>query len=46
MQDLKEIAKIALFVIKQLPPEQLQEFKNSSDFADLKQILQKYRLIK
>ncbi len=46
MQDMKEMAKIALYAIKQLPPEELQEFKKSSDFADLKQILQKYKLIK
>ena len=46
MQDLKATAKIALYVIKQLPPEQLHEFKNSSDFAELKTILKKHSLIK
>jgi len=46
MQDLKATAKIALYVIKQLPPEQLREFKNSSDFSELKSILKKHELIK
>jgi len=46
MHDLKAVSKIALYVIKQLPPEQLNEFKNSSDFAELKEILKKNQLIK
>ena len=46
LKDLRDTAKIALFLIKQLPPERLKEFKESSDFADLKEILKKYKFIK
>lgn len=45
-QDMKEIAKIALSAIKQLPPEQLAQFKSSPEFARLKDLLRKYQLIK
>ena len=45
-QDTKEIAKIALSVIKQLPPEQLSAFKASPEFARLKELLRKHQLIK
>lgn len=45
-KDMKDLAKITLFVVKQLPPERLAEFKQSSDFSDLKKLLQKYKLIK
>ncbi len=44
--DMKEIAKIALSMIKQLPDEQLRAFKNSPDFEKLKTILKKHELIK
>lgn len=46
LQDMKDLAKITLFVIKQLPEEDLKRFKNSSDFEDLKILLQKHGLIK
>jgi hypothetical protein len=44
--DMKEIAKIALGMIKQLPDEQLREFKQSTDFEKMKTILKKHELIK
>jgi len=45
-QDTKEIARIALQVIKQLPPEQLASFKSGPEFARLKELLKKHQLIK
>lgn len=44
--DMKEISKIALSVVKQLPDEQLRAFKESPDFEKLKVILKKHDLIK
>ncbi len=44
--DMKEISKIALSVVKQLPDEQLRTFKESPDFEKLKIILKKHDLIK
>lgn len=46
LKDMRDIAKITLYVIKQLPPERLKEFKQSSDWTDLKEILKKHKLIK
>lgn len=46
VQDTKEIAKIALAAIKQLPPEQMSTFKQSTEFARLKELLKKHQLIK
>jgi len=46
MKDLRDIAKITLYLIKQLPPERLKEFKQSTDWTDFKEILKKYSLIK
>jgi hypothetical protein len=46
MKDMRDLAKMTLFVIKQLPPERLKEFKQSTDFTDLKEILKKYKFIK
>jgi hypothetical protein len=45
-QDTKEVAKIALAAIKQLPPEQLAIFKAGPEFARLKELLRKHQLIK
>jgi len=45
-QDFKEVAKIALSVVKQLPPDQLTGFKSSQEFARLKELLKKHQLIK
>lgn len=45
-QDTKEIAKIALAVVKRLPPEQLATFKASPEFSRLKELLRKHQLIK
>lgn len=44
--DIKEVAKIALGVIRQLPDEELKRFKQSADFEILKEILKRYELIK
>ena len=44
--DIKEISKIALNMIRQLPDEQLRGFKQSPDFDRLKTILKKHDLIK
>lgn len=46
LDDMKEVAKIALSMIKQLPDEQLKAFKNSPDFERLKTLLKKHELIK
>ncbi len=46
LTDMKEIAKIALGMIKQLPDEQLRTFKQSPDFEKMKTILKKHELIK
>ncbi len=45
-QDMKEIAKIALLVIKHLPPEELESFKAGPEFSRLKELLKKHQLIK
>jgi len=46
VSDMKEVAKIALGMIRNLPSEQLRSFKQSSDFERLKLILKKHELIK
>lgn len=46
LKDIRDLAKMTLFVIKQLPPERMEQFKQSSDFNDLKELLKKYKLIK
>jgi hypothetical protein len=45
-KDMKEIAKIALFVTKQLPEDKLAEFKAGPEFERLKELLRKHQLIK
>ncbi|PIN75654.1 hypothetical protein COV18_02295 [Candidatus Woesearchaeota archaeon CG10_big_fil_rev_8_21_14_0_10_37_12] len=45
-QDMKQVSKIVLSAVKQLPPEQLREFKNSREFQEMKEILKKNELIK
>lgn len=44
--DLRELAKISLNLIKQLPEEKLIVFRNSEDFAKLKEILKRNELTK
>ena len=44
--DMKEVAKIALVAIKQLPDDQLAQFKQGPEFGRLKEILKKHSLIK
>lgn len=46
VDDMKEIAKVALLAIKQLPDDQLSMFKQGPEFERLKQILKKHSLIK
>ncbi len=44
--DMKEVSKITLNMIRQLPDEELRKFKQSPDFERLKNILKKHELIK
>lgn len=46
LNDMKEVSKIALGAIKQMPDEQLRTFKQSPEFERLKIILKKHELIK
>jgi hypothetical protein len=46
LKDMRDMAKITLYVVKQLPPERLKEFKESTDWTDLKELLKKYDFIK
>jgi len=46
IDDLKEVAKIALTAIKQLPDDKLSEFKKSPEFETLKKILKAHNLVK
>jgi len=46
VDDMKEIAKIALVAIKQLPDAELSAFKKGPDFERLKELLKKHRLIR
>ena len=46
LTDMKEVAKITLSMIRQLPDDQLRVFKQSPDFERLKVILRKNELIK
>lgn len=45
-QDMKEVAKITLEVIKMLPPEKLDDLKRDPIFSKLKEVLKKNNLIK
>jgi hypothetical protein len=44
--DMKQLAKITLDVIKKMPPQEVVAFKQSDDFAVLKELLKKHSLIK
>ena len=46
VQDLQELARIALRVMKRLPPEDLAEYKSSEDFERMKDLLRKHKIIK
>ena len=46
VSDMKEVAKIALGMLRELPDEQLKTFKHSTEFERLKTILKKHELIK
>ncbi len=45
-RDMKQLAKITLDAIKKMPPQEVTAFKQSDDFAVLKEILKKHSLIK
>lgn len=44
--DMKEIAKIALVAIKELPDDRLASFKKGAEFDRLKELLKKHDLIR
>ncbi|HSU72605.1 MAG TPA: hypothetical protein VLJ21_02035 [Candidatus Binatia bacterium] len=44
--DLKELARIALQVMKQMPGDQIRDFKETPDYEKFKNILRKHKLIK
>ncbi len=46
MDDLKRISKTALALAKQLSPENLETFKRSAEYDELKNILKRRNLIK
>lgn len=46
IHDIQELSRITLRVLKQLPPEELAEYKVSEDFATMKDILRKHKVIK
>lgn len=45
-KDMKQMALITQEILKRLPPEELQDFKVSGEFAVYKDILKKYSLIR
>ncbi len=44
--DLKEIARISIIVMKQLPGDAIHDFKQTPDYDKFKDILRKHQLIK
>ena len=46
IKDIQELSRITLRVLKQLPPEELAEYKVSEDFTTMKEILRKHKVIK
>ena len=44
--DLREVIKITYKIMKRVPPEAIREFRNSKDFKDYVEILDKYELLK
>ncbi|MBI4139561.1 hypothetical protein HY483_01220 [Candidatus Woesearchaeota archaeon] len=45
-QDIQELARITLRVLKHLPDEELAEYKSSEDFDRMKDLLRKHKIIK
>jgi hypothetical protein len=45
-EDVKDVLKLSLKWIQELPPSRLKEFKNSPDFAKYKDVLVKYNVAK
>lgn len=45
-EDLKQISKITLHVLKAMPKREIEEFKKTENFESFKTILKKYSLIK
>lgn len=46
VEDMKEVARIALIVLRKMTPEQTREFKMTPDYEKFKEILRKYQMIK
>ncbi len=46
VQDIQELARITLRVLKHLPDEELAEYKSSEDFDRMKDLLRKHKIIK
>lgn len=46
LEDLREIAKISMIVMRNLPSPVLAEFKDTPEFAKFKEILKRHNLIK
>jgi hypothetical protein len=46
LTDLKEIARISLAAMKQMPGDAIREFKETPDYDKFKMILRKHKLIK
>jgi hypothetical protein len=44
--DLKEIARISLHVMKQMPGDAIRDFKTTADYEKFKDILRKHKLIR
>ncbi len=44
--DLRDVIKITYRIMKSVPPEAIKEFRNSKDFKDYVEILNKYKLLK
>ena len=44
--DLKEVARISMNVMRMLPPERVAELKNTEDFQKFKEILKSHNLVR
>jgi len=45
-EDMKEVARIALTVLRKMPPELVKEFKSTPDYEKFKELLRKHNMIK
>ena len=46
LNDLKEVSRISLHVMRQMPGDAISEFKSTPDYERFKDILRKHKLIK